>query len=393
VKSSKIELDIDPCSGQPLIEMLDIVKTFKTPAGDFSALKNVSACFYPGEFVSVVGKSGSGKSTLVNMLTGIDHPTSGIVRVGKTEIHKLSESEMSLWRGRNLGIVFQFFQLLPMLSLIENVVLPMDLSNMYTNGDREKRAQELLKLVGLESHAHALPNAISGGQQQSAAIARALANDPPIIVADEPTGNLDSRTAEAVFEIFESLAGQGKTIIMVTHDSSLASRTDRTMLLSDGELIDAQVARALPTLPHPRLLWLTHQLKSRSFTPGEILAEQGSAKFGLLLISGGSLEAMRNGVHRTGEKKKNEGLPGNVSSKVFLPGEYFSAVDLLLYGESFSRLQAGKDGLEAKVLEPADFNMWIESAPKDREKLRKSAENRLAQILSLSDPSFLGEQR
>jgi len=223
--------------GEPLIEMNQIVKIFKTPAGDFPALKGVSTCFYSGEFVSVVGKSGSGKSTLVNMITGIDRPTSGTVCIGKTCIQSLNESRMSAWRGRNLGIVFQFFQLLPMLSLLENVMLPMDFCSMYSMAEREERAMELLRLVGLEDYAHQLPAAISGGQQQSAAIARALANDPPILIADEPTGNLDSRTADAIFEVFSELVQNGKTIVMVTHDSSLAKRTSRSLTIVDGELV------------------------------------------------------------------------------------------------------------------------------------------------------------
>jgi putative ABC transport system ATP-binding protein len=223
--------------GEPLIEMRDIVKIFKTPAGDFPALKGVSTCFYRGEFVSVVGKSGSGKSTLVNMITGIDRPTSGTVYIDQTCIQSLNESQMSAWRGRNLGIVFQFFQLLPMLSLLENVMLPMDFCNLYSMVEREERAMELLCLVGLEDYVHQLPAAISGGQQQSAAIARALANDPPILIADEPTGNLDSRTADAVFGIFSELVERGKTIVMVTHDSSLARRTDRSLTIVDGELV------------------------------------------------------------------------------------------------------------------------------------------------------------
>ena len=221
----------------PLIEMKGLVKIFKTPAGDFPALKGIDASFYRGEFVSVVGKSGSGKSTLVNMVTGMDHPSAGSVLIEGTCIQTLSESQMAAWRGRNLGIVFQFFQLLPMLSLLENVMLPMDFCNLYDPAEREARAMELLRLVGLGDYAEKLPTAISGGQQQSAAIARALANDPPIIIADEPTGNLDSRTADSVFRIFTDLMGQGKTIVMVTHDSSLAERTSRTLLIVDGLLV------------------------------------------------------------------------------------------------------------------------------------------------------------
>jgi putative ABC transport system ATP-binding protein len=220
-----------------LIQMRRIVKTFHTTAGDFHALKGIDVDMHAGEFVSVVGKSGSGKSTLVNMLTGIDRPTSGEVQVGDTYVHHLSESDMARWRGRNLGIVFQFYQLLPMLTLLENTMLPMDYCNLYALEEREARALDLLRLVGLEEQAHKMPAAVSGGQQQSAAIARALANDPPIIVADEPTGNLDSRAADQIFEIFHGLAQQGKTIIMVTHDSSLAQRASRIVHLADGEVV------------------------------------------------------------------------------------------------------------------------------------------------------------
>jgi len=226
---------------EPLVQMRDIVKTFHSQAGDFTALKGISVNFYPGEFVSIVGRSGSGKSTLANMITGIDHPTSGSVQVGKTTLHTLKESQMAVWRGHNLGIVFQFFQLMPILTLFENVKLPMDLCNKIPAQEREARATELLTLVGLQDFADQLPDEVSGGQQQSAAIARALANDPPILIADEPTGNLDSRTAEAVFNIFNNLVAQGKTIIMVTHDQSLAERTGRVIRIADGALLDNQL--------------------------------------------------------------------------------------------------------------------------------------------------------
>ena len=189
----------------PLIELREVVKTFKTTAGDFQALKGINLTFEQGEFTSIMGKSGSGKSTLINMITGIDHPTAGSVRVGEAEIHRMSQGKMAEWRGRTLGIVFQFFQLLPTLSVLENTMLPMDYCNMYAPAEREGRAMELLKLMGLEGEADKLPLALSGGQQQIAAIARSLANDPAIIMADEPTGNLDSRTAEHVLAIFGEL--------------------------------------------------------------------------------------------------------------------------------------------------------------------------------------------
>lgn len=223
--------------GSPVIRMRGITKTFKSAAGEATVLKGIDLDILQGQFVSIVGRSGSGKSTLVNMITGIDRPTTGSVEVGNQLIHKMPESSMALWRGKNLGIVFQFFQLLPMLTLIENVMLPMDFCNIYAPASREPRALDLLRRVGLETQAHKLPGEVAGGQQQSAAVARALANDPPILIADEPTGNLDSHTAEQVMGIFKELAGQGKTILFVTHDRLLAQRTDRMLLISDGELV------------------------------------------------------------------------------------------------------------------------------------------------------------
>jgi len=219
-----------------LIVMHRVAKIYDTPAGEFLALKGIDLRFRSGELVCVVGRSGSGKTTLVNMITGIDHPTSGQVIISGMRIHDLSESRMARWRGRNLGIVFQFFQLLPTLTLLENVMLPMDLCETYPPAEREPRALALLERVGLARQAHMLPASVSGGQQQSAAIARALANDPPIIVADEPTGNLDSRSAAVVLGIFEELSRRGKTIIIVTHDRRLARRASRIVVLADGQL-------------------------------------------------------------------------------------------------------------------------------------------------------------
>jgi putative ABC transport system ATP-binding protein len=220
-----------------LIELRQVVKTYATAAGPFQALKGVDLQLDRGEFVSVIGKSGSGKSTLINMITGIDRPTSGEVLVGNTAVHTLNEGQIAVWRGRNVGVIFQFFQLLPTLTAIENVMLPMDFCNMYTFGEREERAMELLEQVEMGQHAHKLPSALSGGEQQRVAIARALANDPPILVADEPTGNLDSRTAEAVLELFEGLVAQGKTIVMVTHDRDLSKRASRIITIADGEIV------------------------------------------------------------------------------------------------------------------------------------------------------------
>lgn len=224
--------------GDTMIEMRGIVKTFKNAVGEFTALRGVDLTIYRGEFVSIVGKSGSGKSTLLNMITGIDHPTKGQMVIGGTDIYTgVTESQRSRWRGRNLGIVFQFFQLLPMLTLLENVMLSMDFAEIYDFDERPTRAREMLQLVGLEKFANKLPVLVSTGQQQLAAIARALACDPPLLVADEPTGNLDSKSANTIIDLFEELSRRGKTILMVTHDPSLTSRTTRNVVIADGLII------------------------------------------------------------------------------------------------------------------------------------------------------------
>jgi putative ABC transport system ATP-binding protein len=234
---------------QPLIEMHDVVKVYSTAAGEFDALKGINLQVGAGEFVGIVGKSGAGKSTLLNMITGVDNLTSGEVLVNSNgfavSIHKMSEDEVALWRGKTLGVVFQSFQLLPMLTLVENITLPMDLCGNFNPKKSRERALELLSLVEIEEHADKLPAFISGGQQQRVAIARALANDPPVLIADEPTGSLDSVTADHIFEVFEHLVTtQGKTIVMVTHDQSLAPRFSRTLRITDGELENVHLKEA-----------------------------------------------------------------------------------------------------------------------------------------------------
>ncbi len=234
-----------------LIKLCQVVKVYKTAAGDFTALKGISADLYAGEFVGVIGRSGAGKTTLLNMITGADSITSGEVIVNpgngsSTSIHALSENALAVWRGRNVGIIHQSFQLLPMLNLVENIMLPVDFSGHYRSRVSKERAIELLKLVELEDHAYKLPAYISGGQKQRVAIARSLANDPPIIVADEPTGSLDTLTAETIFEIFEKLIQEGRTIIMVTHDNNLGPRFTRRLLIIDGQ-IDSDSGFHIPT--------------------------------------------------------------------------------------------------------------------------------------------------
>jgi len=228
----------DGDSGGHHVRLQQVVKTYESTAGVFAALKGIDLQVKTGEFVAIIGKSGSGKSTLINMITGMDRPTAGQVFVGDTAVHALSEEQTAIWRGRTIGIVFQFFQLLPTLTAIENLMLPMDYGGCFASAERPERAMHLLEQIGMADDAHTLPSALSGGQQQRIAIARALANDPPILAADEPTGNLDSRTAESVFKLFGDLAHANKTILMVTHDDELAKRAQRTVVIADGEIVD-----------------------------------------------------------------------------------------------------------------------------------------------------------
>ncbi len=220
----------------PILSLQGITKEFRSKERTFTALKNVSLSVEKGEYLAITGKSGSGKSTLLNMITGIDHPTNGTVQVNGIAIGGLNESKLAKWRGQNIGIVFQFFQLIPTLTIRENVLLAMEFVDVIPKANRSKRVNELLELVGIASHANKMPSALSGGEQQRAAIARALANNPEIIVADEPTGNLDSKTADSINSIFSSLAHSGKTVIVVTHEKNSALKYKRIVNLLDGEI-------------------------------------------------------------------------------------------------------------------------------------------------------------
>jgi putative ABC transport system ATP-binding protein len=219
------------------IQVSDVVKTYPLGAGEVIAVDHLSVDIAQGEFVAVVGRSGSGKTTLLNLLAGIDRATSGTVRVADAELGSLSESGLAAWRGQNIGLVFQFFQLLPTLTVAENVMLPMDFAKTIPVGERRDRAQHLLERVGVGDQADKLPATLSGGQQQRAAIARALANDPPLLLADEPTGNLDSTTAEAVLELFADLNADGRTIVVVTHEREIRSIAGRQVTLRDGRVV------------------------------------------------------------------------------------------------------------------------------------------------------------
>ena len=225
------------------IEVIDVVKTYPLSAGEIVAVDHLSLEIAYGEFVAVVGRSGSGKTTLLNLLAGIDRPTSGTVRVADADLGSLSESGLAAWRGQNVGLVFQFFQLLPTLTVGENVMLPMDFAKKIPVGERPDRAGHLLERVGIGDQADKLPASLSGGQQQRAAIARALANDPPILLADEPTGNLDSVTAQAVLQLFADLNGDGQTIVVVTHERDIRAVAGRQVTLRDGRVVEDQNER------------------------------------------------------------------------------------------------------------------------------------------------------
>jgi len=340
---------------KPLIEVVDVVKTFSSAAGNFTALKKVSNTIYQGEFVSIIGKSGSGKSTLINMITGIDHPTSGKVLVDRISVTEMKESERALWRGKNLGVVFQFFQLLPILSLLENVVLPMDFCNLYAPDEREERAMELLRLVGLEDEAHSLPAAVSGGQMQCAAIARALANDPPVILADEPTGNLDSKTATHVLDLFEGMKQHGKTIVMVTHDRSLAQRATRTILITDGEMVEADIARTLPMLPYAHMEKLAGCWQMLEVATHAPVILDGP----LYMIQSGTLLGADNSVMQA--------------------GDCISTFDMQFLTEHKIGLKAGETPLQLLSLASEQYEALVASVPAALTRLQEMAAERWGQ--------------
>ncbi len=352
----------------PAIVLRDVDKVYVNAAGEFVALKSVNMQLKYGQFISIVGKSGCGKSTLLNMITGIDHPTAGEVIVGNENIYEMNKSERALWRGKNMGVVFQFFQLLPTLTLLENTILPMDYCKVYPFNERPGRAMELLKMVGLEEQAHKLPAAVSSGQQQSAAIARALATDPAIILADEPTGNLDSRSAENVLKIFERLATQGKTILIVTHDPSITLRTDQTIILSDGEIIDQAVAMALPYLTHPQMLAATHEAEKQEFNPLDVILRQGESVDYFFMIESGSVEIV---ISKEGSNEMSLACLGS--------GQFFGEVELTQGGQSIASVRAAKGGAKVALLRKDKFFELVDDSPRTRSTIQEVAGSRLTE--------------
>ena len=352
-----------------MIDLRDVHKYYKTAIGDYHALKSIDLQINPGEFVSIIGKSGSGKSTLLNMITGIDRPTSGEVFVNGQAVHSLNENRMARWRGKNLGIVFQFFQLLPTISVIENIMLPMDFCRTYPMREREKRALDLLEMVELRDHAYKLPTALSGGQQQRVAIARALANDPPVIIADEPTGNLDSKTAESVFAMFNQLVAQGKTIIIVTHDSGLAKQTHRTALIADGEIVNEYVSKAMPTLTQEQVWQATHGAKRLSFEPGAMILTEGTNADCFYIVAKGTVEVV---------------LPRENQSDVIAlqlgEGKYFGEIEFFHEKKHAASIRASERGpVEVLCINYEQLNELLGQSPVTRQALQHSADKHVAE--------------
>ncbi len=362
----------EAATNHPMIDLHEVNKFYKTAVGDFHALDSVDLQINAGEFVSVIGKSGSGKSTLLNMITGIDRPTTGEVFVNGTAVHGLNENRMARWRGLNLGIVFQFFQLLPTISVIENIMLPMDFCRTYPMRERAKRALELLEMVELADHAYKLPTALSGGQQQRVAIARALANDPPIVIADEPTGNLDSKTAESVFALFNDLTTKGKTIIIVTHDSALAKRTHRTALIADGEIVNEYVAKAMPTLTPTQLLQLTRTAKTQYFEAGAMILAEGTNADSFYVVAKGTVEVV---------------LPrANQSDVVALqlgPGKCFGEIEFFHEKKHLASIRASESGpVEAFSIGYGQLAELLNQSEATREALHQMADKHEDENLS-----------
>ncbi len=366
-------------SSDIMIDVQGVVKVFKNAAGEFTVLKGLDLTLKRGEFVAIVGKSGSGKSTLLNMMTGIDHPTAGKVIIADTDLYAMTESQRSLWRGKNMGIVFQFFQLLPMLTLVENVMLPMDYVNMLAFDERPARAMELLKMVGLEKQAHKLPSAVSTGQQQLTAIARALATDPSVLVADEPTGNLDTRSADQIIELFQGLVAQGKTVVMVTHDPSLTEKASRTIIISDGELVDETVALALPLLSHRKMLEVAKATKPQVFQAGEAIIRQAETVNDFFMISSGVVEI----VMRAEKSKKAE-----ISS--LSRGEFFGEIELLRGGKAIASVRASSAGpVEVLALPRAEFLALLNESPLTEAAIGQMVQNRLGKNRSVDSRKLI----
>lgn len=342
------------------VEIRNLRKVYNTPTGEYIALQDLSVKIDSGMFVAVVGRSGSGKSTFINSITGIDRPTSGEIYVDNVAIHKLSELQITRWRGKRVGLVFQFFQLLPTLTLVENVMLPMELVNSYPMQKRQKRAMELLDMVGLADHAHKLPSATSGGQQQRTAIARSLANDPAIIVCDEPTGNLDSRTAQSMLQLFQNLRDEGKTIVMVTHDEELAHQADHVFLLDNGLLVNEYLSGVFDELTENQFSEFIKHAHITEYLPGSTVVQQGDIGDEFYVILDGTVDVFL-------KRRERDILVARKNQ-----GQYFGEAAML--GENRTRtatVRAGTDGAKLASINLMTFQGLMQDSQAFSERMEQ----------------------
>jgi len=341
------------------VDIRNLRKVYQTPAGEFIALENLSVKIGSGNFIAVIGRSGSGKSTFINCLTGIDRPTSGEIYIDGVAVHRLNELQLARWRGKRIGLVFQFFQLLPTLTLAENVMLPMELNNTYPQHMRRKRAMELLDMVGLAEHSHKLPSDTSGGQQQRVAIARSLANDPAVIICDEPTGNLDAGNAQAMFSLFENLRDEGKTIVMVTHDDELAQRADHVFLIENGMLVNEYLSNLLDELTEEQFNeFIKHAHISDHVTDSTIIAE-GTIGDEFFIVLEGTVDIYV-------KRRQRDILVGRKTK-----GEFFGEMALLGDGRRSATVRAGFDGTKLASINVATFQHLMEVSQSFRKQMEK----------------------
>jgi ABC-type lipoprotein export system ATPase subunit len=356
------------------IEISGLQKTFHTPAGEFTALRGIDICFELGEMVAVIGKSGSGKSTFINCLSGIDYPTSGSIRVGATHLQDLNEKQMARWRGQNLGIVFQFFQLLPTLTVLENIMLPLEITASRPKKEWRAHAYHLLEKVGLETQANKLPGALSGGQQQRVAIARSLANNPPLIIADEPTGNLDSNMAEEVFQLFRSLVSEGKTVLMVTHDDDFARRVDRTVMIADGQVVNEFLVKALHQLSKDAIMDIAAGVEPIVLAPGTPVFHQGQTGDSFYVVLDGECDVVY-------------ARPGGGETLIDhrKAGDYFGEAALIHGATRNATVRAGDRPVRLLPVSQMLFDRLLEESPNFRHEMEQVAAIR-SQHLSAGEP-------
>ncbi len=346
-----------------LLKLQGVSRTYQMGKVEVRALQNVDLKIRKGEFIVILGPSGSGKTTLLNLIGGIDSPTAGRILADGVDITSLDEKGLTNYRREHIGFIFQFFNLIPSLTARENVEFAAELVA------KPMDPLEMLDIVGLKDRADHYPSELSGGEQQRVAIARALANDPPIVVADEPTGNLDSKTAEAVFKLFDSLVAQSKTVLMVTHDRDLAKRVSRTLILSDGEIIEEYLARTFPTLTEEQVIRATRDVQAQRYAPGTVILEEGDPPDRLYIITKGQVDVVLNG-----------NSDQEMISTALNAGQYFGEVELLRGGHNIATIRADRDtGAEVAALNRTLFDSLLAETASLRQELDRLVALRVAE--------------